>query len=311
MANNFIPGVPQVRFEPIKWLSNTLRSTIEDTVSEHVEREWRIRSESDLSEFACHPCAIVSDGSFDVFFKYSEATDAKRQFEVELSGLQTLSKKAGVLIPQPIDIEPVEGGTLLVMEALKAIERGPRQWKQLGETLARIHRVKGDSCGFETNGFWGPLYQINTPAKNWMTFYREQRLWPLLRTAIDSGNIPNSVVSKVERLITRLPELSGPETTPTLLHGDAQQNNFVSTAEGTYVIDPAVYYGNPEIDLALIDSFQPVPDAVFDGYREEMPIDSGFSERRDLWRIPLYLAAVAIEGPMHLNQLTDALRTYL
>jgi len=129
--------------------------------------------------------------------------------------------------------------------------------------------------------------------------------------AIDSGSIPSSLVSKVETLITRLPELCGPVTTPTLLHGDAQQNNFINTAEGAFVIDPAVYYGNPEIDLALIDSFQPVPDAVFDGYREEMSIDSGFFERRDLWRTPLYLDAVAIEGPMHLNRLTEALKTYV
>ena len=72
---------------------------------------------------------------------------------------------------------------------------------------------------------------------------------------------------------------------PTLLHGDAQQNNFVSTEEGAVVIDPAIYFGNPEMDLAFIDYFQPVPDDVFDGYRDELPIDPGFWARRDLWRV--------------------------
>jgi protein-ribulosamine 3-kinase len=144
-----------------------------------------------------------------------------------------------------------------------------------------------------------------------MTFYREHRLWPRLRLAIDSGNLPSSVASQVEKLIARLPELCGPEIMPALLHGDAQQNNFISTAEGTFVIDPAVYYGNPEIDLALIDSFQPVPDDVLNGYREEMPIDPGFFERRDLWRVSIYLAAVTVEGPMRLYRLTSALQRYL
>jgi protein-ribulosamine 3-kinase len=144
-----------------------------------------------------------------------------------------------------------------------------------------------------------------------VTFYGERRLLPRLRVAIDSGNLPSSVVSKVETLITRLPELCSAEITPTLLHGDAQQNNFISTAEGTFVIDPAVYYGDPETDLALLDCFQPVPDAVFEGYREEMPINSGFFERRDLWRVSMYLAAVAIEGKAYLNKLTDALQRYL
>ncbi len=65
-------------------------------------------------------------------------------------------------------------------------------------------------------------------------------------------------------------------------HGDAQQNNFISTDRGAVVIDPAVYYGNPEMDLAYVDYFQAVPDDVLDGYRDELPIDAGFRERRDL-----------------------------
>jgi fructosamine-3-kinase len=111
-------------------------------------------------------------------------------------------------------------------------------------------------------------------------------------------------------VIDRLSEFVDRETAPTLVHGDAQQNNFITTAEGVYVIDPAIYYGNPEIDLASVDYFQPVPDDVFDGYREELPIPPGFPERRDLWRISGYLACVAVEGATYLDRLTDALQPY-
>ncbi|RKX24927.1 MAG: hypothetical protein DRP45_07095 [Candidatus Zixiibacteriota bacterium] len=311
MTNDNEQSIPRVRSGPISWLDDPLRVSITKAVSDYKGCKWRIVSEDDFSEFACHHCAIVSDGTSGVFFKYSQSNDAKKQFEIELSALQTLSKQAGVRIPHPVGIVEVKSGALLIMEAVETVKRGPNQWRQIGETLARIHRVKGDSCGFERNGFWGPLHQDNTPTQNLATFYRERRLLPMLKIATDSGNLPPSVVSKVELLISRLPELCGPEITPALLHGDAQQNNFISTAEGSFVIDPAIFYGNPEWDLALIDSWQPVPDAVFDGYREEIPIDSGFSERRDLWRVPLYLAAVAIEGSMHLNRLTGALQEYL
>jgi len=77
------------------------------------------------------------------------------------------------------------------------------------------------------------------------------------------------------------------------------------------VIDPAVYYGNPEMDLAYIDYFQAVPEDVLLGYKEEMPIDSGFEERRDLWRVYGYLAAIEVEGPMYLNKLSTAVQKYL
>jgi protein-ribulosamine 3-kinase len=311
MSHNNNHYDPLNRLESIRLLSTPLRGPLEETVSDYQGREWRVRSAKDMSDFACHPCAILLNDSFAVFAKYSEAPEAAKQFEIEQAGLQYLSKSAGVLIPTPIGIVPVANGTLFIMEALNAIKRAPLQWRQIGKTLARIHRVKSDYCGFHMDNYFCPLDQDNTPIQDWTTFYGERRLWPRLRMAIDSGNIPSSVASQVEMVIKRLPELCGPETTPTLVHGDAQQNNFISTAKGTFVIDPAIYYGNPEIDLAFIDYFQPVPDDVFDGYREEMPIDSGFFERRDLWRISGYLAAVAVEGSAYLSNLTKALQRYL
>ncbi len=77
------------------------------------------------------------------------------------------------------------------------------------------------------------------------------------------------------------------------------------------VIDPAVYYGVPEMDLAHVDYFQPVPDDVFAGYREILSIEPGFEERRELWRIPAYLAAVQVEGIGHLQKLARAIARYL
>jgi fructosamine-3-kinase len=191
------------------------------------------------------------------------------------------------------------------------VDRAPRQWREIGQSLAQIHKVKGTQLGLETNCYFGPLYQDNRPMSDWPTFYAERRLWPRFVGAINSGSMPTEVIRQVEKLILRLPELCGPEVAPTLLHGDAQQNNFISTERGAVIIDPAVYYGNPEMDLAYIDFFQPVPEDVFIGYQEEMPMDPEFHERRDLWRIYGYLAMVEVEGHAYLNKLTTAIQKYL
>jgi len=286
-------------------------SPVEQCVSEHTGRQWTVKDARDMTEFACHPCAILSDGSYSVFAKFSTAANGFEQFEIELAGLRRLHERAGVLTPTPIGIIPIPGGNILVLEAVQAVDRTPRHWRQIGQTLARIHQIKGARFGLETHGYFGPLYQDNTPASDWRTFYAERRLEPGLRLAIDSGNAPPVVARQVEKLISRLPALCGPEIAPSLLHGDAQQNNFISAEMGAVVIDPAVYYGNPEMDLAFIDYFQPAPDDVFDGYRDELPIDPGFWERRDLWRVWGYLAAVTVEGPSHLGKLTEAVRQYL
>jgi protein-ribulosamine 3-kinase len=288
-----------------------LRMPLEQVVSEHSGRPWTIKEARDMTEFACHPCAILSDGSYSVFAKFSDAVNGSEQFEIELAGLQLLHERSGILTPTPIGISSVTGGCVLVLEAVPAVERTPRRWRDIGQTLARIHKVKGDRFGLESHGYFGPLYQDNTPTRDWPTFYADHRLRPGLRLAIESGNIPSDVIQQVEKIISRLPELCGPEIVPSLLHGDAQQNNIISTATGAVVIDPAVYYGNPEMDLAFIDYFQAVPKDVFDGYREELPIDPGFWERRDLWRLWGYLAAVTVEGSSYLGKLTEAVQKYL
>lgn len=184
-------------------------------------------------------------------------------------------------------------------------------WRQIGHALAEIHQVKGKRFGLESHCYWGSLIQDNTQHDDWLEFFWERRLAPRLRGAIDSGNLPIDLIPVIERLGADLPQFSGPEVEPALLHGDAQQNNFLSTAEGPYLIDPSVYYGHPEMDLAYVDFFAPVSDELFQGYREMAPLDPGFAERRNLWLLPAWLAMVQVEGPTYLEGLSEALRSYV
>lgn len=129
------------------------------------------------------------------------------------------------------------------------------------------------------------------------------------------------LLHQAARVAVPVPVASGLAGTPTgapagaLLHGDAQQNNFVSTPAGAVVIDPAPYFGHPEADLALVGYFQPVPGEVFTAYRDIAPIDQGFAERRELWRLPAYLAVVTVDGSglfgrRYLDRLAAAVRSY-
>jgi len=291
-------------------LNSILRQQLEETVSKHTNRRWSARYSKDMSDYACHPCAIMSDGAFDVFVKLSSKPNAEEHFEVEKLSLEYLSDRAHVRVPTSVGVIPTANGALLVMEALNPIKRDQQQWRQIGKALAGIHRVKSDRCGFHMRNYFGPLEQDNTPVRDWATFYGQYRLRPRLKAAVDSGYLPSPLAAGVESIIKRLPQLCGPEVTPRLLHGDAQQNNFVSTTEGVYVIDPAIHFGNPELDLAYVDYFQPVPKDVFDAYQEVMPIQPGFGKRRSLWRISGYLAGVAVEGASYVRMLADAVREY-
>ncbi len=298
-------------FASVRLANAPFRSSIERVVSAYLGQQWRVNVARDMADFASHPSATLSNGSYSVFAKFSDALDGREQFQIELAGLSLLSERSGVMIPTPIGIVAVEGGSILVLEGIREIERGPREWRDIGRALARIHKIKGEQFGLATNGYFGPLYQDNTPMADWPTFFVERRLVPGLKLAVDSGHMPPAVIRQVEKVISRVPQLVDHHLVPTLLHGDAQQNNFISTDRGAVVIDPAVYYGNPEMDLAHIDYFQPVPPDVFDGYREELPIDPGFLERREMWRMWGYLAVVSVEGGSYLGRLVAAVEKYV
>ena len=287
-------------------------------MSTYLNRPWQVVHAEDMAAAASHPAAVFSDGTFAVFVKLAEGDSSWDRTACELAGLAALTQLAGVLTPPAVGAIPVgdgaEGAALLVLEAVVPIPRGRPEWRAMGRTLARIHSVKGEEYGFPTHNYWGSLRQDNTPHADWIDYYLERRLAPRLKAAVDGGHLPPPIAARVERLAARLADpssrLAGPPMPPTLLHGDAHHNNFISTVEGPYLIDPAVYYGHPEMDLAYIDFFAPVPGVFFEGYQEIAPIDGGFTARRDLWRLPAWLGLVEVGGPEYLAGLLGALRPY-
>lgn len=297
---------------------------IERAASAHLGRPWLSSRFTDLGGRAAHPAGIFHGPSLSVFAKLSVAADGRDRFTAELAGLDLLHRRAHVVVPTPIScgIVEVDRGTLLLFEALterRAQARSSADLRSIGRALAALHQVRAQRFGLDLRGgFFGPLRQDNrpVPSNTWADFYAQRRVTPMLRAAVDSQNLPPDLAAKVERLTRRLPDLCGPEPVPSLLHGDAQQNNFIATGSGTVVIDAAPYFGHPEIDLALLDYFAPVPGDVLDAYRDATPLDPGFADRRELWRLyGHHLAVIAVDGQgsfshQFIGRLADAVRRY-
>ncbi|GIH14138.1 fructosamine kinase family protein [Rugosimonospora africana] len=288
---------------------------IERVVSDHLGRRWTASSFTDLDDRASHPCGLLRGQPFSVFAKLHTEADGVRRCVAELRGLDLLRRLAGVTTPEAVGAGtvPVPAGTVLLLEAVPETppeRRSAGDWRAIGQALARLHRVHDERFGLTPrpssperpspapDGYFGPLPQDNRPVdeNGWAEFYARRRLEPLLRYAVDGGHLPQALARGVERIVARLPEVCGPDPRPALLHGDAQQNNILTGPTGPVLLDPAPYFGHPEVDLAFVDLFQPVPVDVFDGYRELVPIEPGFAQRRELWRLAGYLAVMAVDG---------------
>jgi protein-ribulosamine 3-kinase len=302
--------------------TDAVRGAVERAATAHRGANWACTGFTDLSDRAAHPCGIFHGTPFAVFAKLGTAAGARAQFAAELAGLRLLHDRAGVAVPVPVadGVLVVPPGALLLSEALPERlpeARTPEDWRAIGRALATLHGVPGPAFGLNTNNYFGSLPQDNAPVHpdRWATFYAERRLLPYLRLATDSGHLPASLAGGIEQIVRRLPALAGPEPRPALLHGDAQQHNFVSTPGGAVLVDAAPYFGHPELDLALLGYFHPVSRHVFDGYAEVRPIDNGFPSRRELWRLFAYLVVLPATvgtplGRQFLVRLDQAVTSY-
>lgn len=289
-------------------------------MSAHLGAPWRVDSWTDLGDRSSHPAALLHGPGMSVFAKLASRADSARQLRAELRGLEVIRQRSGARVPVPIGsgyLELEDGAALMLSVAVPETLPGDRteaDWRSIGETLALVHSERSDQFGMTSPTWFGSVPQTNDPTSSWVTFYAEQRLVPSLALARDSGNITKEVTARVERLIRRLPDLAGSEPVPSLLHGDAQHHNFISTPTGALIIDPCPFYGHPELDLALLDYFVPASPETFAGYAEILPIGADFGERRELWRLFAYLIIIAIDksgfGRTFHQRLEDALDSY-
>ncbi len=171
----------------------------------------------------------------------------------------------------PVPTVTAQDGTWLVMTDLGGSPglADARAARAAGRALARLHAHTGPQYGYPIGVVIGPLPQDNTPCDNWLEFYGCRRLVAMAEQAQGAGRLPAKVAARVTRLAERLAEWLPAAPAPSLLHGDFWHGNILSDRGRLCgFIDPAIYWGDPGVDLAMLDLFGALDTAVLDGYRE-------------------------------------------
>lgn len=149
--------------------------------------------------------------------------------------------------------------------------------------------------GWSRDNWIGSLPQANTPAGSWAVFWRDQRIAPQLRMARERGFLHDA---RLDDMLDVIPAALAGVDRPELLHGDLWGGNaYVDTEGAPVLIDPAVYLGDGEVDLAMTELFGGFGDAFYGAYNDRKPISDAYGAyRRDLYQLYYLLVHVNLFG---------------
>jgi fructosamine-3-kinase len=201
--------------------------------------------------------------------------------------------------------------SLLVMDYIEHYGGGitPSVERHAGELIAQLHATRREAFGYDRDTLIGPLHQPNPKAPRWVPFFRDQRLMFMARKAHEEGSLPAAMLGRIERLAERIGDYLVEPAFPSLLHGDLWTGNvLVRGGQIAGFVDPAIYCGHPEIELAFATLFGTFGATFFAAYQDTLTLEPGFHElRREIYNLYPRLVHVRLFGASYLGSIDATL----
>ena len=160
------------------------------------------------------------------------------------------------------------------------------------------------------SNYIGRLPQRNAFEETWVDFFIEHRLEVQLGLAIYNGHVDSFYADRFRSIYAVLPD-EFPDERPCLLHGDLWSGNVMIGPKGEPVIlDPAVFYGHREAELAFTRMFGGFDPYFYSAYNEATPLEVGFESRIDLYNLYPLLVHVNLFGTSYLSGVERTLKRF-
>ena len=244
------------------------------------------------------------------FVKVNHADRFPSFFEAEADGLGRLREAGTIRVPEVIAMGEDHDDSYLLMTWVDGGTKTDAFWEAFGRSLAALHRRSDKNFGLERDNYIGSLKQANTRQATWADFFVHCRLEPLVKMARDRRKLGDGDVLRFERLYGQLAGLF-PQEPPALLHGDLWSGNFICAKDSAPVlIDPAVYFGHREMDIAMSRLFGGFEPGFYTAYNDAFPLERGWEERVDLCNLYPLLVHVNLFGGGYVQQVQTILKRF-
>ena len=225
----------------------------------------------------------VKTGNQSYFCKANSATKFPHLFHLEKKGLELVKSTGQIKTPEVIGHFEKDDHQLLLMEWIETGVRSKKFWTSFGMQLAALHQVKDTSFGQDYDNYMGSVPQQNHKKEKWTHFFISQRLQPMIHHCIRAALLQPKHLVAFEKLFEKLSLIFDDSVKPSLVHGDLWSGNFMCNKNGEPVlIDPAVYFGHPAVDLGMTTLFGGFEAAFYEAYKFHSPFPPG---HMDQWQV--------------------------
>ncbi len=253
---------------------------------------------------------ILFTSTEKLFIKEHYGKDAFNMFLAEKTGLEILAKTKTIATPEVYHCEPFENGAFILMQYIESKNATIKDFTKLGTQIAKLHQINNIEYGLKQDNFIGNLHQSNNVNQDWTTFYIEERIEPQLKLAVSRNLLQTKDLPKKENWFGICKEFFE-NVKPTVLHGDLWSGNFLISSEGIpYLIDPSIYYGHKEVDIAMTKLFGGFGPSFYKAYEHHHPIKKHYTQRIELYQLYYLLVHLNLFGRSYYNSVIRIINHY-
>ncbi len=263
----------------------------------------------EISVFPAFSGKLITESGRIYYLKKGSTSST---YACEANGLKELMKADAIQIAKTV----LHGDNFILTKYIESAYQAADFFSNFGRQFAQMHRYTHEHFGFYEDNFIGATAQLNLAEQseltNWTDFYFNKRLLFQYRLAEKnsyvSANFKRDFL-KLEKNIHKL--LAHSNEPPALLHGDLWSGNFICNNRGEAVlIDPAVYYGHREADLAMTKVFGGFSADFYKAYQDEYPLQAGWEFREDVYKLYHLMNHLNIFGRGYLAETEWILKSY-
>ena len=287
-----------------------LKKAVESLLAERSETPVEIIDSKGVGGGCINETLVLQTTQGKYFIKYNSATAYPGMFEKEAAGLKILSDTKTLVLPEVIGSGETGKHAFLLLQYIENRTPVKDFWNGFGTGLTALHSNTSEYFGLDYDNYIGSLPQSNKRHADFYSFFISERIEPLLKEARNKGVFSQSDTRFFDSLFKSLHNII-PAEKPALLHGDLWSGNFMVTTNGSpCLIDPAVYYGHREADIAMTQLFGEFHTEFYNAYNQSWAMEKGWQQRMDIFNLYPLLVHVNLFGGSYARQVLQIIRQF-